>query len=70
MGALPVSYAALSKDTKGGEFIGPDGFQQLRGYPAVVESDEYSHNKEVAQHLWEVSREMTKVQYLPDDGRS
>jgi NAD(P)-dependent dehydrogenase (short-subunit alcohol dehydrogenase family) len=37
MGALPVLYAALSEDVKGGEFIGPDGFQQIRGYPTVVE---------------------------------
>lgn len=64
IGALPVLYAALSKDVKGGEFIGPDGFQQLRGYPTKVDADEYSNNKEVAQHLWEVSQEMTKVFYL------
>lgn len=67
MGALPVLYAALSKDVKGGEFIGPDGFQQLRGYPTKVEADEYSNDKEVAQHLWEVSQEMTKVLFLRDN---
>ncbi|MET3115401.1 hypothetical protein AAKU52_003150 [Pedobacter sp. CG_S7] len=67
MGALPVLYAALTKDVKGGEFIGPDGFQQLRGYPTKVDADEYSNDKEVAQHLWEVSQEMTKVLYLHDN---
>lgn len=66
MGALPVLYAALSKDVKGGEFIGPDGFQQLRGYPTKVYADEYTNDKQVAQHLWEVSQEMTEVFYLYD----
>jgi NAD(P)-dependent dehydrogenase (short-subunit alcohol dehydrogenase family) len=64
MGALPVLYAALSEDVKGGEFIGPDGFQQIRGYPTIVEADEYSNDKEVAQHLWKASEEMTNVFYF------
>jgi NAD(P)-dependent dehydrogenase (short-subunit alcohol dehydrogenase family) len=63
-GALPVLYAALSEDVKGGEFIGPDGFQQIRGYPTIVEADEYSNDKEVAQHLWKASEEMTNVFYF------
>ena len=63
-GAQSVLYAALNKDIKGGEFIGPDGFQQLRGRPTVINADEYSNNKEVAQHLWKASQEMTNVFYL------
>jgi NAD(P)-dependent dehydrogenase (short-subunit alcohol dehydrogenase family) len=63
-GALPVLYAALSKDVEGGEFIGPDGFQQIRGYPIRVEADEYSRNKEVAVQLWKASEEMTTIHYL------
>jgi NAD(P)-dependent dehydrogenase (short-subunit alcohol dehydrogenase family) len=63
-GALPILYAALSKDLVGGEFIGPDGFQQLRGYPTGVEADEYSKSQEVAKQLWKVSEEMTDVSYL------
>lgn len=63
-GALPVLYAALSKDIEGGEFIGPDGFQQMRGYPTEVEADEYSKNNEVAERLWKASEAMTNVSYL------
>ncbi len=63
-GALPVLYAALEKDIKGGEFIGPDGFQEIRGYPTRVNSDEYSEDKQVAQRLWKASEEMTNVYYL------
>ena len=63
-GALPILYAALDKDVIGGEFIGPDGFQQMRGYPTKVDADEYSKNKEVAERLWSESEKMTKVFYL------
>lgn len=65
-GALPILYAALEKGIKGGEFIGPDGFQQMRGYPTRVDADEYSKNQYVAEYLWKVSEEMTDVYYLSD----
>ena len=63
-GALPVLYAALEKTIKGGEFIGPDGFQEMRGYPTRVDADEYAKNKEVAERLWQASEAMTDVSYL------
>ena len=63
-GALPVLYAALENDIKGGEFIGPDGFQEMRGYPARVNSDEYSMDRKVARRLWRESQEMTSIYYL------
>lgn len=66
-GALPVLYAALGKEIKGGEFIGPDGFQEMRGYPARVNSDDYSKNEKVAQRLWKVSEAMTNIYYLDDE---
>lgn len=62
-GALPTLYAALAEDLYGGEFIGPDGFQQMRGNPAKVSADEYSMNKEIARRLWKASEEMTGVAY-------
>jgi NAD(P)-dependent dehydrogenase (short-subunit alcohol dehydrogenase family) len=65
-GALPILYAALCTDITGGEFIGPDGFQQMRGYPARVETDDYSKNQEIAKRLWKTSEDMTHVSYLHD----
>jgi NAD(P)-dependent dehydrogenase (short-subunit alcohol dehydrogenase family) len=65
-GALPVLYAALEKDIKGGEFIGPDGFGEMRGYPARVDSDDDSRDIKVAQYLWKASQEMTNIYYLND----
>ena len=66
-GALPILYAALDKDLKGGEFIGPDGFQQMRGFPKIIDADEYSNNKEVAKRLWNETEKMTNVFYLTND---
>ena len=63
-GALPVLYAALEKDLKGGEYIGPDGFQEMRGYPKKVNADDYSNNIEVANRLWSESEKMSNVYYL------
>jgi hypothetical protein len=36
-GALPTLYAATSPDAKGGEYIGPDGFQEFKGSPVAVQ---------------------------------
>jgi hypothetical protein len=61
---LPILYAALAQGIAGGEFIGPAGFQEMRGYPTRVDSDEYSKDKEVAERLWKASEEMTTTYYL------
>ncbi len=71
-GALPVLYASLEKQIEGGEYIGPDGFQEMRGHPIRVDSDEYSKDKKVAGRLWKASEVMTTTYYLTDgflDGR-
>lgn len=68
-GALPILYAALEKSVTGGEFIGPDGFQEMRGHPTRVDSDEYSKDKQVAERLWKASEEMTAMYYLDDEVR-
>lgn len=63
-GALPTLYAALAEGLTGGEFIGPAGFRQMRGYPIQVDSDVEAKDEQVAQRLWQVSEELTKVYYL------
>lgn len=62
-GALPVLYAALQKELKGGEYIGPDGFQEMRGNPTIVDSDEATKDTEIATRLWLSAEEMTGVHY-------
>ena len=64
MGALPSLYAATSPEIHGGEYIGPDRFFGQHGYPHKIRSSQRSYDAELAQRLWEVSEELTKVQYL------
>jgi NAD(P)-dependent dehydrogenase (short-subunit alcohol dehydrogenase family) len=63
-GALPQLYAATMPDVQGGEFIGPDGFQELRGNPTTVRATRRAQDEEAARRLWEVSEELTGVRYL------
>jgi NAD(P)-dependent dehydrogenase (short-subunit alcohol dehydrogenase family) len=63
MGALPTLYAAVGEDVKGCDYFGPSGWKEMKGYPKKVESNKLSHDKEIAQKLWEVSEELTGIKY-------
>jgi NAD(P)-dependent dehydrogenase (short-subunit alcohol dehydrogenase family) len=63
-GALPTLYAATNSTVQGGEFIGPDGFQELRGHPRRAGSSKRSQDQAVAAGLWTLSEELTGVSYL------
>ena len=62
-GALPTLYAATSADAHGGEYIGPDGFQELKGSPVVVQPRPQALDVVVGERLWKVSEELTGVHY-------
>lgn len=66
MGAMPCLYAAASPDVEGGDFIGPGGFRELRGYPVKVRSSRRSHDEQAADRLWSLSEELTGVTYLTE----
>ncbi|GAB2866082.1 oxidoreductase [Nocardioides pacificus] len=55
-GALP-SLMAATADLPGGTYCGPDGFQQGRGKPRVVEGNRLSRDPEAARRLWEISEQ-------------
>jgi NAD(P)-dependent dehydrogenase (short-subunit alcohol dehydrogenase family) len=63
MGALPTLYAATRPYLDGGRFIGPDGFEEGRGYPKVVRPVRAGRDEETAGRLWSVSEELTGVSY-------
>ena len=63
MGALPELYAATRPNLDGGLFIGPDGFEEQRGYPKVVSPVKAGRDEAVAARLWTVSEELTGVSY-------
>lgn len=63
MGALPELYAATRPYLDGGLFIGPDGFDEQRGYPKVVSPVGRGRDQANAERLWSVSEELTGVRY-------
>ncbi|NLT36562.1 MAG: SDR family NAD(P)-dependent oxidoreductase [Methanomassiliicoccus sp.] len=67
MGALPTLYAATEPNVQGGEYFGPSGAREMRGYPKKVESNEHSQNEELARRLWTVSENLTHVFYPLND---
>jgi NAD(P)-dependent dehydrogenase (short-subunit alcohol dehydrogenase family) len=64
-GALPTLYAATSPEAKGGEYIGPDGFMEMKGAPVVVQPKPQGKDQDVAKRLWTASEELTGVVYPP-----
>ncbi|MGW8316597.1 MAG: oxidoreductase [Bacteroidales bacterium] len=62
-GALPQIRAAVDPNVKGGEYFGPDGRNEMKGYPVRVPSNEASHNLSDAAKLWEVSEKLTGVTF-------
>jgi NAD(P)-dependent dehydrogenase (short-subunit alcohol dehydrogenase family) len=62
-GALPTLYAATSPEAHGGEYIGPDGFGELKGAPVLVQPRPQALDVAVGERLWAVSEELTGVHY-------
>ncbi len=63
MGALPTLRAATDASVIGGQYYGPGGFMELRGYPKIVSSNRRSHDGAVQRRLWTVSEELTGLVY-------
>ncbi|WP_063043149.1 SDR family NAD(P)-dependent oxidoreductase [Nocardia pseudovaccinii] len=63
MGALSILRAATDPDVLGGQYYGPGGFLETRGYPKVVESSPQSHDTAIQQRLWTVSEKLTGVTF-------
>ncbi|MGZ4508798.1 MAG: oxidoreductase [Blastococcus sp.] len=62
MGALPT-LAAATQDLPGGSYLGPSGFQELRGYPTLVGRTPEASDPELARKLWEASARLTGVDF-------
>jgi NAD(P)-dependent dehydrogenase (short-subunit alcohol dehydrogenase family) len=63
MGALPTLRAATDPAVLGGQYYGPDGLGQTRGYPKIVGSSKKSHDADRQRRLWAVSEELTGVTF-------
>lgn len=62
MGALPQLYAATGADVESGQFYGPDGRGESKGFPTVVEPLDAARDRELAKRLWDISEELTGVE--------
>ncbi|MFB5676908.1 SDR family oxidoreductase [Paenibacillus terreus] len=62
-GALPTLYAATSPNAKGGTYYGPGGFSELRGLPQPGKIAPQALDTSVASRLWEVSKQLTDVDF-------
>ncbi len=63
MGALPTLFAATNPDLRGGEYIGPDGPGNTKGYPVLTNDPARLYKPDLAARLWEVSEALTGVRY-------
>jgi NAD(P)-dependent dehydrogenase (short-subunit alcohol dehydrogenase family) len=61
--ALPTLRAATDPGALGGQYFGPGGFAEIRGYPRVVRSSDQSYDVELQRRLWALSEELTGVVY-------
>ncbi|HEX5118876.1 MAG TPA: oxidoreductase [Pseudonocardiaceae bacterium] len=64
-GALPTLYAATSPDVRGGDYYGPDGMFEMRGWPGRAHVPRAAHDPEVSARLWDVTAELTRVEPDP-----
>ena len=62
MGALPTLFAATA-DVPGGSYVGPDGFRNLRGHPAINLPAPRALDASTARRLWELSEQLTGVSW-------
>jgi NAD(P)-dependent dehydrogenase (short-subunit alcohol dehydrogenase family) len=63
MGTLPELRASVDADAKGGEYYGPNGRREIKGFPVIVKSNEASYNTKDAKKLWEMSEKLTGVTF-------
>ena len=64
-GSWPLLYAAAMPDAKNGEYWGPDGTKEIRGYPARAGVWPHARNRADWQRLWSVSEQLTGVTFPP-----
>lgn len=57
-GALPSLFAAVAPEASPGAYYCPDGFLELRGYPALARTPVQALDAKTATKLWDVSKKL------------
>ncbi|TDV47151.1 oxidoreductase [Actinophytocola oryzae] len=63
MGALPTLRAATDPAARAGDYFGPDGLLEIRGYPTVVAASARAHDVDAQDRLWTLSERLTGVRF-------
>ncbi len=63
MGSLPTLRAATDPAVLGGQYYGPGGRGEVRGYPQLVMSSVQSYDLTIQQRLWAISEDLTGVTF-------
>jgi NAD(P)-dependent dehydrogenase (short-subunit alcohol dehydrogenase family) len=64
-GALPSLYAATMPDVAPGGYYGPDGFREMRGWPARAAARPQANDPVSAARLWELSERLVGTAFDP-----
>lgn len=62
-GALPTLFAATDHGVEPGGYYGPDGFQELKGFPATAKIAPMALDPAIARRLWLVSEQLTGIEF-------
>lgn len=65
VGAEPLVQAAVGEGAEGGEYLGPAGWFQLTGPPAVVRAKPHARDRATAEALWSLSVHATSTDPVP-----
>jgi NAD(P)-dependent dehydrogenase (short-subunit alcohol dehydrogenase family) len=60
-GALPTLFAAVAPQAVGGDYYGPDGLFELKGYPKAVVIPSRAQDPHDAERLWSVAERLTGI---------
>lgn len=64
-GSWPALCAATDPRAQGGDYIGPDGWRQMRGSPTPVRSRSLARDGDLAARLWKASETLTGLHWPP-----
>ncbi len=62
-GALPILYAAVAPQARGGGFYGPDGLGEMKGFPREAVIRPPGRDSAAAERLWRATEEVTGLRY-------
>ncbi len=62
-GALPSLFAAVATEAVPGDYYGPNGLFELKGYPKTVLIPSRAQNLNDAEHLWKEAESLTGITF-------